>query len=228
MSQLHDKAFPGESAAYRAARDELLRAELELRDRIEAVAAQRRALPLGGALPTDYAFEEVDESGAVQTVRLSELFAPDKDTLLLYNFMYGPDWEKPCPMCTSVVDGWEGNAAYVTDRVDFAVVAKAPAPKWKAWAEGRGWHRVRLLSSHGNDFNADYHAEFDSSYGDQHPVLHVFVRRDGAIHHSWSSEVLYAATDGQPRHVDATWPLWNLLDLTPEGRGTDWYPEYQR
>lgn len=227
MGRFHDKAFPGDSADYREARDELLQAELDLRARLETVAGLRRKLPLGGRLAQDYEFEEVDAAGAARTVRFSELFAPGKDSLILYNFMYGPDWEKPCPMCTSVLDGFNGNAVYVSDRVNLAVVAKAPIGKLRAWGDERGWSRLRLLSSEKNSFKNDYHAEFPSDDGDQHPLLQVFVRRGGAIHHFWSSEVLYAKVDGQPRHVDLMWPLWNLLDLTPEGRGTDWYPHYQ-
>lgn len=229
MTQLHDKRYPGESEAYRDARNRLLQAEEDLRSQVEKVAELRRRLPQGGKLKEDYVFHEMDRnSGEVREVAFSELFAPGKDSLIIYNFMFGPDWEKPCPMCTSILDGYDGNAAYVQDRVNLAVVAKAPAPRLAKYAEGRGWRRLRLLSSHNNSFNADYHAEFPSSYGDQHPLLQVFVRKDG-IYHFWSSELLYCPRDGgDPRHIDMTWPLWNLFDITPEGRGTDWYPNYQK
>lgn len=228
MGRYHDKEFPGDAAAYREARDELLKAELDLRQRLQEVAELRSRLPLGGRLAQDYEFEEFDGAGGARQVRFSDLFAPGKDSLILYNFMYGPDWEKPCPMCTSVLDGFNGNAAYVNDRANLAVVAKAPIARLQAWGKDRGWRRLRLLSSENNSYKNDYHAEFPGSYGDQHPLLQVFVRRDGAIHHFWSSEVLYAGVDGEPRHVDLVWPLWNLLDLTPEGRGTDWYPQFQK
>ena len=228
MGLFHDKTFPGESSAYREARNRLLKEELDLRDWIEAVAALRRKLPPGGHLKQDYTFEEIDGSGVVKPIAFSGLFAAGKDSLIIYNFMYAADWEKPCPMCTSILDAFNGNAAYVNDRAGLVVVAKAPIRKLKACGDDRGWDLLRLLSSEKNSFNTDYNAEFPSRYGVHHPVLHCFVRRDGAIYHSWSSELLYVKSEGQPRHVDLMWPLWNLLDLTPEGRGTDWYPQYQK
>ncbi len=229
MSRFHEKKFPGESEAYRQARDRLLQAELELRRKVGEVAALRQSLPLGGAVASDYVFEELDSaSGRVVEVRLSRLIPEGKSTLLLYNFMYAPDWDKACPLCTSLADGWEGNAAYVAEHAGFALVAKAPIRKFVEWGRQRGWERLRLLSSEKNSFNADYNAEFESNYGSQHPVMHVFTRRDGRLHHFWSSEVLYCKLDSDPRHLDTTWPLWNLLDFTPEGRGGDWYPKYEK
>ena len=228
MSSLHDKRFPGESDEYREARDRLLEAELDLRDRTEQVAALRRQLPPGGRVEKDYVFEGFDAAtGSVREVSFSELFEPGKNSLILYSYMFGPDWKKPCPMCTSIVDGYEGNAAYVRKRANLVVVAKAPVCKLKTWAKEREWSRVTLLSSEKNSFNADYTAEFPSGYGDQHPVLHVFVRRNGGVFHFWSSEMLYCRSEGDSRHVDSTWPLWNLLDLIPEGRG-NWYPQFEK
>ena len=228
MNPNHEKRFPGESEEYRRARNELLEAELALRQQVEEVAAMRRKLPLGGRVEKEYVFEELDESGHQQEVSLSGLFADGKDSLILYNFMYGPDWENACPMCTSLLDGFEGNAQYVRQRANFAIVAKAGIEKLAAWGKERGWKRLRLLSSNKNSFNADYNAEFSSNYGDQHPVLHVFVRREGQICHQWSSEALFTQSETDPRHVDMIWPLWNLLDLTPEGRGSGWYPAFQQ
>lgn len=117
--------------------------------------------------------------------------------------------------------------ADVDARANLVIVGKAPAAKLRSWADRRGWNRLRVVSSAGNSFNVDYNAEFPSEYGDQHPVMHVFVRRNGAIRHFWSSELLYTSSEGEPRHLDTTWPLWNLLDSTPEGRGSSWHPEYQ-
>lgn len=225
MDPNHDKRFPNESPEYREARERLLEAELELRQQTEEVARLRRQLPLGGEIEENYEFEEMAEDGSVRTVQFSSLFDPH-DSLILYSFMYGPDWEKPCPMCTSVMDGVDGNIQYVQRRAGFAMVAKAPIDKLAAWGRERGWRRIRLLSSCNNSFNADYNAEFPSDYGDQHPVMHVFTKRDGKIHHFWSSEVLYVPSQTDPRHVDPVWPLWNLLDLTPQGRG-DLYPKYE-
>jgi predicted dithiol-disulfide oxidoreductase (DUF899 family)/uncharacterized protein YndB with AHSA1/START domain len=221
---LHDKRFPGESEEYRRARDELLAEEIRLRRATEAVAARRRALPPGGAVPEDYAFEEAGDDGAVRRVRLSELFAPGRDTLVVYSFMYGPEMERPCASCTSILDSIDGSAPHLEQRVNLVAVAKSPAERFRAFAAERGWRRLRLLSSHGNTYNRDYLGE--SAEGDQMPMLNVFVRRDGEIRHFWGSELLYAPVDeGQEnRHVDSIWPIWNVLDATPEGRGSGGYP----
>jgi predicted dithiol-disulfide oxidoreductase (DUF899 family) len=225
MSPLHDVRFPNETDEYRTARDALLQEEISLRRHTEAVAEQRRGLPLGGEVPTDYSF---DESGS-RTVRLSELFEDGKDTLLLYNFMFiageaGLPLEAACPSCTSIIDAVDGEAPHITQRVNLAVVAKAPIEQFEAHAGTRGWRNVRLLSSANTTYNADYHGEGERG---QNPIATVFVRRDGTIHHFWSSELFFAPTAPglHPRHVDFIWPLWAVLDLTPEGRGTDWGPE---
>jgi predicted dithiol-disulfide oxidoreductase (DUF899 family) len=225
--------FPGESPEYRQARDELLEAEVALRRQEEEVAALRRALPLGGEVPTDYPFEEWDAAaGAARTVRLSELFEGDRDTLLLYSFMFDPDAEgRPlqvaCPNCTSMVDGLDGALPHITQRMSAAIVAKAPIEAFELHAQARGWRHARLLSSAGTTYNRDYRAE--ASDAQQRPMATVFVRRDGVSHHFWSSELLTAPLDGGqgPRHVDFMWPLWNVLDRTPVGRGDEWMPELE-
>lgn len=224
VATVHAIRFPNESPEYRAARDELLRNEMLLRRQLEAVAVQRRALPLGGAVPEDYLFVEAGGGGAVpgREVRLSELFAPGKDTLVVYSFMYGPAMELPCPSCSSILDALDGQAPHVVDRTNLVAVAKSPAARIRAFAGQRGWRHLRLLSSAGNSYNRDYHGE--TAEGDQMPVLNVFTRRAGRIHHTYATELLFAPTDaGQdPRHVDLIWPLWNLIDVTPEGRDTGW------
>lgn len=216
--------FPNESDEYRAARDALLREEIELRRHNEAVADQRRRLPHGGELPTDFAFD-----GAGGTVRLSELFENGKDTLFLYNFMFIPGeqglpLEGACPSCTSIIDAVDGEVPHIVQRVNFAVVAKAPLEQFQEHARTRGWRNVRLLSSAGTTYNADYHGESERG---QSPIATVFVRRDGAIRHFWSSELFDAPTEPglHPRHVDFIWPVWSVFDCTPEGRGTDWFPQ---
>ncbi len=210
--------FPGETPDWRAARNELLAAERDLRGRIEAVAAMRRKLPMGARVPTDYVFQ--GESGPV---KLSELFAPGKDTLVLYNFMYGPKMKEACPMCTSFLDGLNGNAQHLEQRVNLAVVARSPYARVKEFAKGRGW-KMRMLSSADNDFNRDFHGE--NAEGAQNTMIHVFVKRPDGVHHFYSSELHFLPDEpGQNgRHIDLMWPLWNVLDLTPEGRG-DWYPK---
>ena len=215
----HSVRFPGESEAYRSAREQLLDDEIALRRNMETVAAKRRKLPLGGEVPQDYVFDE--EQGQV---RMSQLFSPGKDTLVIYSYMFGPQMAKPCPFCTSILDGLDGEAPHIMQRVNLAVAAKSPIARIREFARGRGWRNLRLLSSANNSYNHDYHAEKPN--GDQIPALNVFVRRDGRIHHFYNTELLYAPPEkGQDgRHVDLIWPLWNMFDLTPEGRGEKWGP----
>lgn len=222
----HSIRFPGESPAYREARDELLQEEGQLRRQIEAVAEKRRQLPIGGRVPEDYMFDEVVQTahGVETQVPLSELFEPGRDTLIIYSWMYGPQMPQPCVMCTSILDALDGEAPHIVQRVNLAVVAKSAAVRLRAFARERGWKNLRLLSSMENNYNRDYHAE--SAKGEQLPALNVFVRKDDGIHHFYNTELLYAQEEeGQNgRHVDMIWPLWNMFDLTPEGRGRDWYP----
>lgn len=235
---LHEVRFPGESDEYRHAREDLLNAEIELRRQIEAVAAQRRKLPLGGVVPHDYAFEEWDAgTNAARHVRLSDLFEDGKDTLFIYSHMFNPDESgvplmEACPSCTSIIDAIDGAAPHIAQRINFAVVAKAPIERFRTHAKSRGWRHSRLLSSANNTYNHDYHAEAheqspDSRGASQDPMATVFARRDGKIHHFWSSELYLVPSDpGQDmRHVDFMWPLWSVLDITPEGRGSEWRPE---
>jgi predicted dithiol-disulfide oxidoreductase (DUF899 family) len=217
--------FPNESAAYRKARDRLLKAEVDLRRQVEEVAKLRRKLPLGGEVQEDFVFQEPAEVVGMRKVKLSQLFAPGKDTLLLYSYMYGPQMENPCPMCTSIIDSLDGAAPHVGQRVNLAIVAKSPLPRILTFARNRGWRNLKFLSSSDNLYNRFYHGEDED--GHQSPAMNVFVKRDGKVRHFWASELMF--TKGEkgmhPRHVDMIWPLWNLLDLTPEGRGKDWYPK---
>jgi len=232
--------FPGESEEYRAARNRLLEEEIELRRTMESVAARRRELPPGGEAPEDYVFQWAGPQGSATDVRLSDLFEPGKDSLAIYSFMFprdpsderpGPDAgqtaalplaEGPCPSCVALLDQLDGAAEHATQHVNFVVVAKAPLPRVLAFARERGWRRLRLLSSAGNTYNRDYHAE--TLEGDQRPMLTVFHRDGGVIRHFWSSELFYGPWDpGQdPRHVGTLEPVWNLFDLTREGRPADW------
>lgn len=234
MASIHSVRFPGESEEYRRARDELLKAELDLRTRLEEVALLRRGLPLGGEVREDYLFEEggadLEGDSTVRSARFSQLFEPGKDSLIVYSFMYGPEMPRPCPMCTSILDGLNGTAIHARQRVNFVVVAKSPLERIRAFARERGWLNLRLLSSARNTYNRDYHGE--TAERNQIPAINVFVRRRDFIHHLYNAEALYTSPEpGQDaRHVDLIWPLWNLFDLTPEGRGADWYPRlsYER
>jgi len=220
--------FPGETARYRTARDKLLAAERGLRQQVEQVARMRRKLPLGGTPPEDYVFAEgaadLADAATPRPVRLSELFREGCDTLALYSFMFGPAMKQPCPMCTSFLDSLNGAAPHAAQRINLAVVAKSPIARIRGFARGRGWNHLRLLSSAANTYNRDYHAETED--GGQLPLLNVFVRRQGKIRHFYATELLFAppARGQNERHIDMMWPLWNLLDLTPEGRGADWFP----
>jgi predicted dithiol-disulfide oxidoreductase (DUF899 family) len=220
-------SFPGESAEYRIARDRLLEQETELRQATEAVAAQRRDLPPGGVVPQDFVFQQAGPDGNPQDVRLSELFGPGQDSLAIYSFMFprALDEDLPCPSCTQFLDSFDGAAEHITQRVSLVVVAKAPPPRILAHARQRGWRRLRLLSSAGNDYNRLYYGEDPD--GSQLPIMNVFRRDGGVIRHFWGSELLYAPPEpGQdPRHGDTIDPLWGLFDYMPEGRGTDWYPD---
>jgi predicted dithiol-disulfide oxidoreductase (DUF899 family) len=236
--------LPGESPKYRAARDRLLEQEIELRRAMEAVAAARRELPRGGPAPQDYVFEGEAADGAPIHVRLSELFEPRKDSLVIYSFMFprdprdqapGPrDGEAsllpladgPCPSCAALLDQLDGAAEHASQHLNFAVIAKAPLPRILAFARERGWRHLRLLSSAVNSYNADYLAETPD--GVQRPMLTVFHRDGEVIRHFWSSELLNAPPDpGQePRHAGTLEPLWNLFDLTPEGRPVDWHEQF--
>ncbi len=229
MGRLHDKQFPGESGEYRQSRDDLLGREIDLRRKIEEVAALRRQLPPGGPLKQDYVFEEggadLADATTIKQTKFSELFDSGNNSLIIYSFMYAPDADKPCPMCTAILDGINGNAPHVIDRVNLAVVAKAPVQSIRSWARERGWNRLRLLSSGHNSYNTDYFAE--SAEWGQMPAINVFTKNQHGIHHFYNSELLYAPPEGgqHPRHADLVWPLWNLFDLTPEGRGKDWFPK---
>lgn len=210
-------SFPNESDEYRRARNELLAEEIELRRHLWRVAEQRRALPPGGEIPKDYCFDSL-----VGQVRLSELFG-DHDTLIVYSMMYGPEREQGCPMCSSMLDAWNGEARHIEKRVALAVVARSPIERIVGFAERRGWTDLTFFSDPSGDYTADYVGDRDADA----PAYTVFRRADdGTIHHFYSGEgTIEMADPGQDPHAAPDMnPLWVLLDTTPEGRGTDWYP----
>jgi predicted dithiol-disulfide oxidoreductase (DUF899 family) len=210
--------YPNESAEYRKARAALLAEEIELRRHIERISEQRRALPPGGIVPEDYRF-----SGESGPVRLSEMFGRH-DTLVVYNAMFGPQSERPCPMCSSLLAAWDGEIPDIEQRVAIVIVAKSPIERLLAIKRERGWRHLKIYSSATNNFNRDYHA--DGPKGEDYPALNVFTRRGGKIHHFWGAEMTGPTADpGQdPRGAPDLMPLWTILDMTPDGRGTDWYP----
>ncbi len=209
--------FPNESGAYREARDALLAEEIELRRQIERVAEQRRALPPGGSVPKDYRF--IGENGPVS---FNALFG-DKQTLAVYSYMYGPQGEQPCPMCTSLMAAWDGESLDVEQRIALVMVARSPIARLLAVKKARGWHHLKLYSDVDGDFTRDYVSADDADM----PAFNVFTRRDGSLRHFWSGEMGGSTADpGQdPRGAPDLMPLWTILDCTPEGRGADWYPK---
>jgi predicted dithiol-disulfide oxidoreductase (DUF899 family) len=208
---------PNESAAYRAARNELLVEEIELRRQLERVASKRRALPPGGEIPQD--FQLISESGPV---RLSSLFGR-KQTLMVYSMMYGPQRNAPCPMCTSFLSSWNGTAVNLRQRVAIAVTARSSIERLIDYKSQRGFVNLPFFSDGSGDYTRAYVSAEDADV----PGFSVFSRRDGVIRHFYSGEMSAAMADpGQdPRGAPDLDPLWLMLDLAPEGRGTDWYPK---
>jgi predicted dithiol-disulfide oxidoreductase (DUF899 family) len=207
---------PNESEEYRRSRQQLLVEEIELRRKQEQVAALRRDLPLGGEVPRDYRF--ADESGS--EVTLEDLFG-DHDTLVVYSYMFGPQRENPCPMCTSLMGGFDHKIADIRQRVAIAFTARSPMDRLIEAKTSRGWTGLAVYSDETGDYTRDYVSADDADM----PAYNVFVRSDGKIRHFWSDEIGGDMADpGQdPRGVEMD-PLWTVLDTTPAGRG-DWYPK---
>lgn len=209
--------YPNDSAEYRAARIRLLAEEVELRRHIERVAELRRQLPLGGE-PPDYRF--TDENG--RAVGLKDLFGRHQ-TLVTYFWMYGPQRARPCPMCTSFLGSIDIPALDLTQRVALAVLGRSPVSRQLAFARERGWRNLEFFQV-GDDFARDYRGLAPN--GDEWPALDVWVLREGRVRHFWAGEMGGTADPGQDaRGAPDIAPLWNVLDLAPEGRGADWYPK---
>lgn len=217
LASTNKARFPNESPEYRAARNALLTEEIELRRHVERVAAQRRALPPGGEVPQD--FEFVSQAGPVS---LSDLFG-DKETLMVYSMMYGPQRKAPCPMCTSFLSGWNGLAVNLRERVAMAVTARSAVKRLTEYKQQRGLNGLRFFSDPSGAYTRTYVNAEDADV----PGFSVFSRHGGKIRHFYSGEMSGEMADpGQdPRGAPDLDALWLMLDLTPEGRGTDWYPE---
>jgi predicted dithiol-disulfide oxidoreductase (DUF899 family) len=211
-----------ESPEYLLKREELRLAEIELMRQRERVAELRRELPKGATIQ-DYEFLEGPTSldagdEPVTKVRMSELFtAPDR-ALVIYHFMFGKKQTKACPMCTAWIDGYNGVAHHLAQNVDFAIVAAADLPTLRAYGRDRGWDRLRLLSASESTFKSDLGSE--NSEGSQDSMISVFTRdSDGTLRHFYSGHP-WLGEDIKERGIDELTPIWNVLDLTPQGRGT--------
>jgi predicted dithiol-disulfide oxidoreductase (DUF899 family) len=213
-----------ESDEYRARREELRLAEIDLMQRRERVAELRRQLPPGETVQ-DYSFQEgpIDLNrgdSPARNVSLSELFSGPGRSLVVYHFMYGKKQTSPCPMCTMWIDGYNGVAQHLAQNVDFVIAAAADLPALRQHARNRGWHNLRLLSCGTNTFKYDLRSE--DAEGNQDSTMSVFTRdRDGAIRHFYSTHPWMDA-DVKQRGIDLLTPVYNMMDLTPEGRD-DWY-----
>jgi predicted dithiol-disulfide oxidoreductase (DUF899 family) len=219
LAATNQAQYPNESAEYRAARNALLSEEIELRRHIERVADQRRALPPGGQLAKDFEFDS--ESGSTS---LSSLFG-EKDTLMVYSMMYGPQRKAPCPSCTSFLTAWNGIAVNLRERIAIVVTARSRIERLMEYRRQRGFGNLPFASDLSGEYTRTYVNPDDADV----PGFSVFTRRNGVVRHFYSGEMSGAMADpGQdPRGSPDLDPLWLMLDLTPEGRGTDWYPKLE-
>lgn len=217
MVMANDAHDLNESKEYRRARDALLAEEIELRRHIERVAGQRRALPPGGQVAKEYHL-----GGNDGPVDFADLFG-GKQTLVIYSFMYGPQRKEGCPMCSSQMSAWDGIAPHVEQRAAFAMIARSPIKRIVAFAKERGWENLALYSDPSGDYTRDYVSAEDADV----PAYNVFTRKDGSIRHFWRMEGGKETADpGQdPHDAPDMSALWTILDTTPEGRGTKWYPK---
>ena len=223
---LRQTRLTNESADYLARREELRLAEIELMQQRERVAALRRRLP-PGAIVQDYTFQEgpADVNAGdspTRSVRLSELFSGPDRSVVVYHFMYGKKQTNPCPMCTMWIDGFNGVARHLAQNVDLVIAAAAEPPALRQHARNRGWQNLRLLSCGTSRFKYDLLSE--DAEGNQDSTISVFTReRDGTLRHVYSTHP-WMAEDIKERGIDLLTPVYNLLDLTPEGR-VDWYAQ---
>src|SRR5881296_2738585 len=221
---LRQTNLPNESEQYLLKRDELRRAEIDLRKQRERVAELRRQLPEGPAVE-DYVFEEVSAKldvgdTPIQKIRLSQLFTSPDRSVVIYHFMFGKKQTSPCPMCTAWIDGMNGVAHHLAQNLDLAIVAAADLPTLRAHARARGWHNLRLLSARASTFKYDLGSE--DRQGNQDSSISVFTRDgEGTVRHFYSAHPKMAP-DIKERGIDLLCPIWHMLDLTPQGRGA-WY-----
>lgn len=212
--------FPGESEAYSSARQALLAEEIDLRRHLAEIAEHRRSLPPGPIIEKAYRF--IDANGS--EVDLVDLFGKH-DTLVTYFWMYGPQRARPCPMCTNLLGPLDGNAADIKQRAALKILGRSPVERQLAFAYERGWTELDFVQTVGDDYARDIGVL--TPEGDEYPALVVYRREGAEVRLFWASEMSGTMADpGQdPRGAPDLAPLWNVLDLTPEGRDPDWYPK---
>ena len=218
LARRGSKPFPNESSDYRKARTKLLAEEIELRRHIHRVAALRRELPPGGEAK-DYRFRDENE----KVLRLADLFGRH-DTLFTYFWMYGPQRERPCPMCTSFLGSIDIPAVDIEQRIAVAVIGRSPVARQLAFARERGWRNLRFYQCIGDEFAVDYRALSD---GEEWAAVLVWKREGAKVRLFWAAEGGFETADPglDPSLAPDPAPLWTVLDWTPGGRGTTWYPK---
>lgn len=211
--------FANESADYASARQSLLAAEIEARRVLTALAEQRKALPPGPVIAREWRF--LDSDG--RELGLADLFG-DKDTLITYFWMYGPERRTPCPMCTDTLSGLDGVARNIMERAAFKVLGRSPVARQLEVARQRGWNNLQFVQTVGDAYANDLALLLDD--GGEAPAFTVYKRDGGTVSLFYNSEMpMDAADPGQdPRGATDLSPLWNVLDHTPEGRGSNWRP----
>ncbi|HET6605424.1 MAG TPA: DUF899 family protein [Rhodopila sp.] len=220
LAQKAKTPFPGESPEYRRAREALLAGEIEFRRQLTQLTEQRRALPPGPTIDKNYRFK--NENG--KDVSLIDLFGKH-DALVTYFWMYGPQRERPCPMCTNWLGAVNGNAADIKQRVALKILGRSPVERQLAFAVERGWRDLDFVQTIGDDYANDL--GLINKDGSENPALVVFQRDGDKVRLFWASEMRKEMADpGQdPRDAPDIASLWSILDVTPAGRGTDWYPK---
>lgn len=221
------RPFEGESAAYSKARQNLLSEEIALQSQIDEIAKQRRDLPVGPVIEKDYRFNDMNGN----EVGLADLFG-NHDTLVTYFWMYGPNRERPCPMCTNLLGPLAANAKDLMQRVGLAVLGRSTVERQLAFAQERGWHGLKFCQTEGDDYALDF-GGLNAKDGLEYPVLAVFEKvgegKDAEVRLFWKGEMTgeMAAKGKDPRGGPDFAPLWTALDLTRDGRGDNWYPKLE-
>lgn len=212
--------FPGASEDYKRAREALLADEISFRRQMTKLAEMRRNLPPGPVIDEKYRFK--DANG--RTVSLIDLFG-NKQTLVAYFWMFGPQRERPCPMCTNWLGSVNGNAADISQQVSLKIFGRSPVERQIGFAVERGWHNLDFVQTVGDDYASDL--ELLNKDGSENPALVVFKKDGDQVRLFWSSgmQLEMADPDQDPRDAPDIASLWSILDLTPEGRPADWYPK---